>query len=215
MSSISDNPYWTRALYGNTHQEDALRYLLHNKFHLTNDNEDLYTLLYTFEKKHPKIIKIIKKSWNDKIVHKCHSSCEPNCKSKGCTDTKDLDLTSLAFIFRNIKSILPSNVQSKLPSDDMFKDYLPHIEKACVVRNKLMHHPNKTMKQAEFDKIWDNIESNLMGMKYQKLLSFHNLKTCSLDVLQFNEKIDSILEEQKKIRAEFEDNNNSKGMKKS
>jgi len=184
---ITRNEYWSRCLLGTKiHLTNALRDLLHNACFLPI-NPQLHTCLTQFKQNaSPRVVKIISAETWDKLCHQCTNLCQSPCKKKGVTRINDLDITALAFIYRNLEKIIvnpnPGTVHFIIPIKKQLKNI---VERACDVRNSLMHGVSD-MKREEFKSKWKEIRQNLVAMKYppSKIKMFDELESCSLDPYQ-------------------------------
>jgi len=145
---------WMRvALANKICTTNALLNLLHEELGFTKNPKILHKLFTDLKgRKQQTLSRIIKAHQWDIFCHDCSANCTTPCPKEGVTKLKDFDITNLAIIYRNLKNILPNMDKKKV--SDFLNTYLSFVDRACDIRNFLMH-------------------SSL----------FNELKTCSLDPL--------------------------------
>jgi len=173
--------FYTAAIHGSKHQDNALRDLLYDDFNLPRDKKELCKLMTNFRiQKQTKLVKIVSQDqWN------------LFCPANGETDLNKLDISSLAIIFRNLQHIVPNfHAQLKLKAER----YKPYIKQACKDRNILSHPGREAMTKDVFVAMMERMTHTLIGMKYSKTNEFNEWKTCPIFGNELKEEIPAVLE---------------------
>ena len=129
------------------------------------------------------------------LIHKCWKwKCPNKCPKKGQIILKDLDISGLNAIFRNLE-IINANPKFQKMIENFRKSYVQHFNTICGIRNDVFHFEDIT-----FDPTWKRIRTTLSIIKYPTISEFDELKHCSLDpnLLQ------KLYEIMKEIRDEFQ-----------
>ena len=181
--ATSVDPLWMRvSVAGKIHKPLALIDLLYIVFGLPKAGCQLFNLLINFKNNLPKKLKkLIRKDQWDLLCHDCNNQavpCPTSCPKQGVSDLNDLDVTTLAILYRNIEHIIPAITPQLM---QLKAQYKPIVEQACEDRNLLMHFSSKNMTQKEFDDRWNSTENCLNGMNYANMSDFNKMKTCLLD----------------------------------
>jgi len=174
---------WMRvALANKICTTNALLNLLHEELGFTKNPKILHKLFTDLKgRKQQTLSRIIKAHQWDIFCHDCSANCTTPCPKEGVTKLKDFDITNLAIIYRNLKNILPNMDKKKV--SDFLNTYLSFVDRACGIRNFLMHSSAEPMKRAVFYDKWNEIRIVLSGLDYCEMKLFNELKTCSLDPL--------------------------------
>ena len=159
--------------------KEALLDLLHNQniVALPSNEQVLHNLFTAFKKREEKNLKsVIRNHQWQLLCHVCQKRCLKPCPRKGKSSTKELDVTCLCLLFKNIEKIIPGfNVA-------ILTRFLPYVEDARVCRNFLMHSTAQNLATyGDFDTFWKRLEANLKGLDYQNMNLFYNLKTSPLE----------------------------------
>ena len=105
------------------------------------------------------------------------------CPASGQSNSKEWDITLLACVIRNELALLrPLAGWTDGPTalTDITKGGF--VNRARIIRNLLKHGSVEAIStEPQFDGYWDEIEKILVGLNYQSLTEFHELRTKSLD----------------------------------
>ena len=173
---VEKSEYWIRVnLALEFCVKEALIHVLHNLDNdpsykgLPTDPKDLYQ--YMLKCKGKPIYKRILKADQWALL----------CPSNGQTDSKEWDITLLIFVIRNETPLKPQEGWKDKPSpNDNTKGGC--LDRARHLRNDLNHGSVEAIcTEPQFDGYWDRIEKILVGLNYQNLCRFKDLKTESLD----------------------------------
>ncbi|XP_066935330.1 uncharacterized protein [Clytia hemisphaerica] len=175
---VTKSDYWIRVnLALEFCVKDALLSILHN---LDNDPSyqglpqnpgQLYQHMLTCKQNTKNgLHKILKQDEWDKL-------CPQN---KQQTDSKDWDITLIVAVIRNETNLKPSGGWKNVKSTDQSK--AAFVDRARQLRNEIKHGNAADLDTvAKFNSCWNKIESILLGLKYQNMTFFHDLRTSSLD----------------------------------
>ena len=102
------------------------------------------------------------------------------CPASGQSESKEWDITLLVCVIRNETSLKPlGGWKNPSPNDNTKGGFL---DRARHLRNLLKHGSfEKISTELQFDGHWNEIEKILIGLNYQNMTEFHELKTKSLD----------------------------------
>ena len=106
------------------------------------------------------------------------------CPASGLSNPREWDITLIVFVIRNETTLKPlhgwGNKDRPTPKTDLTKGGC--IDHAKHLRNDLNHGSVDAIStQPQFDRYWNRIKRILMGLDYQNMDKFHELKTASLD----------------------------------
>eukprot|EP00111_Clytia_hemisphaerica_P013582 TCONS_00039922-protein len=101
-------------------------------------------------------------------------------QNKQQTDSKDWDITLIVAVIRNETNLKPSGGWKKVKSTDQSK--AAFVDRARQLRNEIKHGSAADLDTVvQFNICWNKIETILLGLKYQNMALFHDLRTSSLD----------------------------------
>ena len=105
------------------------------------------------------------------------------CPTSGQSDSKEWDITLLVCVIRNELALLrplAGWIDEPTALTDITKGGF--VNRARIIRNILKHESVEAIStELQFDGNWDEIEKILIGLNYQNMTDFHELKTKSLD----------------------------------
>ena len=105
------------------------------------------------------------------------------CPKSGQSNSKEWDITLLICVIRN-ESTLSGPVAGWTDGPTALTDITKggFVNRARIIRNLLKHGSVEAIStEFQFDGNWDEIEKILIGLNYQNMTDFHELKTKSLD----------------------------------
>ena len=105
------------------------------------------------------------------------------CPASGQSDSKEWDITLLVCVIRNELTLSGPGagwIDGPTALTDITKGGF--VNRARIIRNLLKHGSVKAIStEPQFDGYWDEIEKILIGLDYQNMTDFRELKTKSLD----------------------------------
>ena len=183
MSVFNLYEYWIRTqLADEICLNAALRDIIHNThgdpkyIGLPRDGKLLYNVLLNFKNK-----------WQKKLGNKVVSvhQWDIMCPPSGISNSESFDTTSDVVVIRYNLPGLPPPTDPKGWEVKVVKNPLNKADfclEARMLRNDTKHGTISDMKNvAQFDSRWDRFEAVLIGLCYQNMNIFHNLKTGSID----------------------------------
>jgi hypothetical protein len=171
----------------------ALIDILHNNHSdlsyqgLPKCQKQLYNKLFKFKSKYQgKLGKLIKPFQWDMI-------CPANCQ----TDSSALDVTTVVILIIHLVNITPPkggwNIKEPKSGDQSLASF---IIMARMLRNAISHYNACKLSKDKFEELWSQARVTLLGLRYQNIKLFDNLKT---------ENLDGYKSEQNKVLSRYED----------
>ena len=165
--------------------KEALLAILHDPTigGLSRNKFDLHSALVRFKKlKEKDLVKEIKPyQWNI-MCHTCTVQCPPICPDCGVAKSEDFDITCIIILIIHATWLPPPSgrqgwkQKSPNPLDTSKAAF---ILRARQLRNWIFH--SSLCGQDSFEDKWMELEDILIGLAYQNMARFQDMKTASLD----------------------------------